>query len=211
MNYSRIALIGIAVIFLFFFVKNSYTSSNSGIAWTTQPDTALTISFTTTRCPAAIGVQTITATIYGTTSGNLISNADVNATAQYPNAATADINFSNNGNGTYSNDFNFSQTGTYQFDINATRASTTSASRREYVYVQSFNINSIFLNNNASLATGTTGTIRNQVTNDDGNAFVDINGLTTIYYPNGTTFASNGSMTDLGTGEYVYAFTVPAT
>ncbi|MDO8537582.1 MAG: hypothetical protein Q7S21_01735 [archaeon] len=207
---KKIQLIVIA--FFWLISANAFaTQSNSGIVWSTAPDTALILQFSATRCPAATGVQTLTATVYGSPSNSLISNADVNAIVQYPDTTTADINFTNNGNGTYTNDFNFTQTGTYQFDINATRASTTSASRREYIYVQSFNINISFVNNNAQLTAGTTGTIRNNATNDDGNAFVDINGLTTIFYPNGNTFVSNGSMTDLGTGEYTYAFTVPTT
>lgn len=206
--------IKIFVIFLFFLIAsiNIFAAqNNSGISWNTSTDSSLTLTLSTTICPASTGVQTLTVRVYGFPSASLITNADVNARIQLPDTTTTDINFTNNGNGTYSYDFNFTQTGTNKIDINASAPTFSRIGRTYYVYVQNFSINSIFLNNNTILSSGATGTIRNSVTNSDGNAFVDINGLTTIYYPSGSTFAGNGAMTDLGTGEYIYAFTVPST
>ena len=202
---KKLQLVLLACFTIWLFFSANAVVSNNGFVWRNIPDTSLNFSLSANICPSSAGVQTLTATVHGFPSGSLESNADVNARAQYPDNTTADINFSNAGSGTYTNDFNFNH------DINASKTGVTTASRTYYIYVQSFGINSIFLNNNPLLTAGSTGTIRNQVTNDDGNAFVDINGLTTIYYPNGSTFVNNGVMTDLGTGEYIYAFTVPST
>ena len=209
---NKLLLVIVLIFFssAFFTEVNAVNSTNSTLTWKTF--TVLTISFSSSTCYDSVGSKTIKVKVFNTSTGNSPqTDANVSVKVQYPNNDINHLNFSNLSDGNYDLNFNFNAVGTYKFDVNARTDGNGNAQLRKFVFVDNYDFNISFSNNNETLTAGTTGTITNVVANTDGNFFVGIDGNTTIKYPNGSNFVLNQTMTNVGNGQYTYAFTVPST
>jgi len=200
-------------IFLLFFGSTAIAGQKQGTyTWVTE-QAYLTAQFTpATRCMTATGNNTLTIAVQR--QGNQMhSGATVHATVTKPNETTATINFTDEDDGNYTNTYNFDANGTWKFSVTATHAGYTDGTVESYVYVGDFNLLVSFVNNNQNIYDRYTGSVRNLVTNIDGNYFTGIDGNVTIYYPSSSAWVSNAAMTESsdGNGEYYYNFTAPTT
>ncbi len=159
----------------------------------------------------ATGNNALTVTVWKYPESTLDTGATVSATVTKPDESTEGINFASQGDGNYTYTYTFDANGTWKFDVTATHSGYTEGTTESYVYVGDFNLLISFVNNGQDVYDRHTGSVRNLVTNEDGNYFTGITGNTTIYYPNSTAWVSSQSMTESGSGEYYYNFTAPTT
>lgn len=159
----------------------------------------------------ATGNNALTVTVWKYPESTLDTGATVSATVTKPDESTQNINFASQGDGNYTYTYNFDANGTWKFNVTTTHSGHTDGTTESYVYVGDFNLLISFVNNGQSVYDRYTGSVRNLVTNEDGNYFTGITGNTTIYYPNSTAWVSSQSMTESGSGEYYYNFTAPTT
>jgi hypothetical protein len=200
-------------IFLLFFGSTIIAERQTTYSWIAE-QAYLTAQFTpATRCMSATGNNTLTVTVYKYPDNALDTGAIVSATVTKPDNTTANINFANQGDGNYTNTYDFDANGTWKFSVTATHAEYTDGAVESYVYVGDFNLLVSFVNNNQNVYDRYTGSVRNLVTNIDGNYFTGIDGNVTIYYPSSSAWVSNAAMTESsdGNGEYYYNFTAPTT
>src|SRR3989338_955309 len=174
---NKLLLVIVLIFFssAFFTEVNAVNSTNSTLTWKTF--TVLTISFSSSTCYDSVGSKTIKVKVFNTSTGNSPqTDANVSVKVQYPNNDINHLNFSNLSDGNYDLNFNFNAVGTYKFDVNARTDGNGNAQLRKFVFVDNYDFNISFSNNNETLTAGTTQTI-----------------------------------TNVGNGQYTYAFTVPST
>lgn len=206
-------ILSLAFLFLFSLVVyadptplHSNTSS-----WVTGLGGSYSLDLTYTLCPSSTGNTTLHATVATIPSGVSTVDANVFATIQKPDSSTSDVNFTNNLSGDYTYSYNFDQNGTYFIQAHVYHpVSQGAGDTNGYVYLGDLNWTVAFLNNDFEIEIGETGTIRNTVTNSDGNLVYDINANTTIYYPSGSVADANAAMTQTSDGEFVKAFFGPS-
>jgi hypothetical protein len=78
------------------------------------------------------------------------------------------------------------------------------------VYLGDLNWTIAFLNNGFAIDIGALGTIRNTVTNSDGNLVYDVNANTTIFYPDGSIADANETMSQTPDGEFAKSIFGPS-
>jgi hypothetical protein len=161
-------------------------------------------------CPNYNTSTGISAEVRSVDFGDIQKDANVFATIQKPDSTTEDVNFTNDLSGTYTYNYTFDQNGTYLIQAHAFKSPNVTGDINGYVYVTDLNWTTKFLNNGFDINIGELGTIRNTVTNIDGNTVYDINANTTIYYPNGTVADGNSTMSQLPNGEFVRSFFGPS-
>jgi len=164
-----------------------------------------------TRCMTDTGGNDLNATVYKYPESALDTGATVAAVVTKPAGDKNVVAFTNKGDGNYTTTYTFDENGTYKIAIGASHAGYADSNIESYVYVGDFNLLISFLNNNQNIYEQSTSSIRNIVTNQDGNYFTGINGSTTIYYPNSSNWLSGQTMTESGSWEYYYNFTTPST
>lgn len=187
------------------------SGQSSQFTWYNVPDYSLDPVLSATRCMTAIGSQDLNVTVYVRPGSSTTTGADVNATVYKPQGGTDSITFAHVGSGVYTYDYNFSQTGTYKLVLSARQLNYGNGDENEYVYVQDFNFNIAFSNNQFSVQAGSTGTVQNYVSNSDGNAVNGLSGSIDINYPSGSAFVTDGTISETGGGSYYYSFTAPST
>ncbi len=184
-------------------------AADSTATWVAGLDTSYVLDLTYPLCPNATGNTTFSATVIGLPSGSTVIDANVFATIRKPDSSSSDVNFTNDLSGVYTLSYNFDQNGTYFIQAHAYKAPTTKGDVNAYAYLGALDWNVSFVNNAFSIGIGELGTIRNTVTNADGNAVYDVNANTTLYYPAGTAADANTAMSQLSGGEFVYSFFGP--
>ena len=192
------------------FAHAAGTQSNA-FTWYNIPDNSLEMRLHATRCMTAVGNQDLNVTVYVRPGSSVITSATVTGTVYKPQGGTDNLSFTSQGDGNYSDSYNFSQTGTYKLVLRATKQDYASDDLNEYVYAEDFNFNITFSNNQFSVQAGSTGTVQNYVSNSDNNAVTGLTGTIDINYPNGTAFVSDGTISETGSGSYYYSFTAPST
>ncbi len=187
-------------------------NSDSGSAtWVPDLPTGYTLTLAThPLCIAAAGNAVFTASVASVNTGAAILDANVFATIRRPDSTTFDVNFSNNLSGTYSQTISFDQNGTFFIRAYAYHPGVPLGDANTYLYARDLNWTIQFLNNGFDLNIGEQGTIRNVVTNLDGNRVYDINANATTYYPDGSVADANGTLTQISNGEFVRAFFGPS-
>jgi len=160
---------------------------------------------------AGPGNSDLNATVYKYPESALDTGATVAAVVTKPGGDINVVAFTNNGDGNYAFTYTFDANGAYKFAVGASHSGYDDSNMESYVYVGDFNLLISFLNNNQSVYEQSTGSIRNIVTNQDGNYFTGISGSATIYYPNSSTWLGGQAMSESGGGEYYYNFTAPST
>lgn len=211
-SWTRVARLSIAVLlaFILFFPTATANAPTTTATWVPGGDVAYTVSLTYPQCPLTNGNIQIRADVEGTNNGQIIDDAVVYATIRKPDLSTTDVNFSNDGNGTYTYTYNFDQNGTYFIDATAFKSPSSSGDVNGYVYLNNTDFNITFINNGFSLDIGALGEIQNFVYNTDDVLVFDLNANTTIYYPSGSVADANLTMTQNNTGEYVRSFFGPS-
>jgi len=162
----------------------------------------------------ATGDNNITITVSKQPDNLIDENATVAAVVTKPDNSTENINFTKYGTGNqalYINTYDFDANGTWKISVTATHADYTDGKVEGYVYVGDFNLLISFVNNGQNVEQGAIGSVRNLVTNEDGNVFIGINGTVSINYPSNSVWTSNEAVTESGNGEYYYNFTAPIT
>jgi uncharacterized membrane protein YgcG len=206
-----VRLVGLLCIILAVFPILSFAApASQNITWTPYTESAYTLDVTTAQCRAATGNASFSATVTGVDFSTTVLDANVFATIRRPDATTYDVNFSNDLSGTYTLTTNLDQNGTYFIQARAYKTSVTPGDWNGYVYVKDLNWTIDFLNNGFDLNIGASGTIRNVVTNLDGNRVYDVNANTTIYDSNGSAVDSNAAMTQIANGEFAKTFFGPS-
>jgi PGF-pre-PGF domain-containing protein len=185
------------------------TALNTSTTWVVPNINYLSLSTVEIGCLNSAGNHDINITARLMPANSLDNDASITATITKPNNTTSNISLISAGAGVYTYSYNFDSNGTYKIDITAVDGSA-SGTASLYAYVGNFDLNISFLNNNPSYSAGNTGTIRNYVTNIEGNAMTGLSGNTIIYYPNSSVFAT-AAMSESGSGVYYYNFTVPST
>lgn len=210
MSRHAYGFIGLALLFALVLPTVAVAQSTPTLTWYPSLESGYDLDVTYALCHASTGNVTFTANVAGLTFGSTITDANVFATFRRPDATTFDANFTNDLSGTYTLTTNLSQTGTYFFQAYAYQPGYTRGDFNGYVYVQDLNWTTEFLNNGFDINIGQSGSIRNRVTNSDGNIVYDINANTTIYYPDGNVADANSTMTQISNGEFVKAFFGPS-
>lgn len=199
----------IPFLFLVLYLSSAATAVESTTTWISGLESGYALELSYSQCAASTGNTSFTAAVTGTRFGGTIVDANVFATIERPDSTTFDVNFTNNLSGTYTSTINLTQSGTYFIQARAYQPGVTPGDFNGYVYVGDLNWTTAFLSNGFDINIGELGTIRNTVTNSDGNRVYDINANTTIYYPNGTAADANSSMTQIANGEFIKAFFGP--
>ena len=191
------------------------SASSATLTWVNTSDSSIAASLSASRCMDSAGSQNLVARVFSYPTGNADNDAIVTATVSEPDGDINSITFDHLGqgnNGSYTFDYTFDRNGTYKFAVHASDSNiNASHDFNEYIYVKDFGIMISFLNNNASYSPGGTITLRNRVLNSDGNAFNDINGSVSVFYPDSSALHSGQAMADVGNGEYVFSFIAPST
>ncbi|MFH0969841.1 MAG: hypothetical protein V1776_00035 [Candidatus Diapherotrites archaeon] len=188
----------------------SATAVESTTTWSPHLEAGYIVSLNYTTCPSSTGNHTITASAIGTSFGTTAIDANVFATITKPDNSLADYNFTNDLSGVYTLSYNFDQNGEYFIQAHAYKQGSGSGDINAYVYLGDLNWTTSFLNDGFDINIGALGSIRNTVTNVDGNRVYDINANTTIYYPDGTVADANALMNQLPNGEFVHAIFGPS-
>lgn len=210
MNHS-IRLVGLLCFLLAIFPLLVFAApASQTITWTPYTESAYSLDVTTAQCRAATGNASFTATVTGVDFSTTILDANVFATIRRPDTTTYDVNFTNDLSGTYTLTTNLNQNGTYFIQARAYKTDVTPGDWNGYVYVKDLNWTIVFLNNGFDLNIGASGTIRNVVTNLDGNRVYDVNANTTTYDSNGSAVDSNAVMTQVANGEFAKTFFGPS-
>src|SRR3989344_1071374 len=185
---------------------------NTTTTWVVADINYLSLSPNAIGCLNFIGSKDINVTVSLMPFNSLDDDAAVSAIITKPNNSTQDVNFSSLGSGAYGYNYNFDSNGTYKIDFSANDfGSNAVGSASLFAYVGNFDLNISFLNNSSSYTAGATGTVRNYVTNIEGNAMTGLAGSSIIYYPNSSVFASASMTAGSTDGEYYYNFTAPST
>lgn len=192
------------------FAHAAGTQSNA-FTWYNIPDNSLEMRLHATRCMTTVGNQDLNVTVYVRPGSSVTTGATVTGTVYKPQGGTDNLSFTSQGDGNYSQSYNFSQTGTYKLALRATQLNYASDDVNEYVYAESFDFSVVFSNNQFSVQAGSSGTIQNYVSNSDSNAVTGLTGIIDINYPNGTSFVNDGTISETGSGSYYYSFTAPST
>jgi hypothetical protein len=180
-----------------------YGASGTTSTWISGIEGGFILNLSYPLCPSSTGTTTLSAGVVGTSFGSTIVDANVFATIRKPDATTTDVNFTNNLSGTYTLAFNFDQNGEYLVQAKAFKTGLPTGDKNAYVYLGDLNWSVAFLNDGFDINVGGLGTIRNTVTNGDGNLVYDVNANTTIYYPDASIADANASMNQLSNGEFV--------
>ncbi len=211
MNRGFLGLLLTATLAIFFMAAPVHALFDThSITWLPAIERGYILSLSYPMCQADTGNTYFYATVKGSLFGLTITDANVFATIRRPDSTTFDVNFTNDLSGAYTQTSNLTQTGTYFIQAHAFQEGKTQGDRNGYLYVKDLGWTKPFLNNGATLNIGDLGTIRNTVTNNDGNLVFDINANTTIYYPSGSVADANGALTQISGGEFVHSYFAPS-
>lgn len=208
-SLCRLAILLIALLAIFPLFTYAGVSAQTA-TWLPSTETGYSLDVSYAQCLSTTGNVTFTAGVTGLFFGNAVTDANVFATIRRPDLTTFDVNFTNDLSGVYTQTSNLTQNGTYFFQAHAYKPSVAQGDFNGYIYVHDLNWTTVFLNNGFDINIGELGTIRNRVTNVDGNIVYDINANTTIYYPTGTVADANSIMTQIPNGEFIKPFFGPS-
>ncbi len=193
-------------------LANSASSGGTTMSWYTVSDSSISATFSASRCMDAAGQQTLTTRVYRFPSGSVDADANVTAIVEEPGGDSNSITFTSSNDGNYTFPYTFDSNGTYKIRLHASDPfASATYDLNDYVYVKEFTMRISFVNNNAAYSPGDTVSVRNLVRNTDGNAFNDLNGSATVFYPDSGTLHFGQAMSGIGSGEYIFSFVAPGT